>query len=125
MKLMWGDRFWPGQSRNAELARTITADCRCDVLVVGAGVTGTTLADALVAAGLDVIVVDKRQPGCGSTSASTALLLYELDTPLRRLSKMIGRERADRVYRMGVEAIARIEQLTADLADAGLVRFDR
>ncbi|HXE55715.1 MAG TPA: FAD-dependent oxidoreductase [Tepidisphaeraceae bacterium] len=122
---MWGDRFWPGQSRNAELARTITADCRCDVLVVGAGVTGATLADALVAAGLDVIVVDKRQPGCGSTSASTALLLYELDTPLRRLSKMIGRERADRVYRMGVEAIARIEQLTADLADAGLVRFDR
>lgn len=83
MKLTWGQPFWPGQSRSAECEHPITAACRCDVLVVGAGITGAMIADALVASGFDVLVVDKRQSGCGSTSASTALLLYELDTPLQ------------------------------------------
>ena len=35
-------------------------DVACDVLVMGAGITGALIADELVRAGLEVCVVDRR-----------------------------------------------------------------
>ena len=54
--------------------------------MIGAGITGALVAHELVRSGLDAVVVDKRAPGVGSTSASTALLLYETDTALAELA---------------------------------------
>jgi glycine/D-amino acid oxidase-like deaminating enzyme len=84
---------------------------RCDVAVIGAGISGALVCDALTAAGLSVIAIDCRYPAHGSTSASTALLQYELDTSLTDLTEDLGRERAIDVYRAtlhGVRAIARL-----------------
>ena len=78
---------------------------RCDVAVVGAGVTGALTALALVEAGLDVVVVDRREPAVGSTAASTALIQYELDIPLRELREMIGPRKAFRAWRRSHAAI--------------------
>jgi choline dehydrogenase-like flavoprotein len=55
---------------------------RCDVAVVGGGVSGALTALALSKAGFDVVVVDRRTPGKGSTLASTAMIQFEIDTPL-------------------------------------------
>ena len=88
-------------------------------MVVGAGVTGALCADALTQEGLSVIVVDKREPGLGSTSASTALLQYELDVPLIELTRKLGERRATDAYRAalaGVRAAKRIsESLRVDV----------
>ena len=52
-----------------------------DVLVVGAGVVGTSIALDLTRAGLDVLVVDKAAgPGHGSTSASSAIVRFNYST---------------------------------------------
>jgi glycine/D-amino acid oxidase-like deaminating enzyme len=86
-------------------------DRRCDVAVIGAGISGALVCDALTAAGLSVIAIDCRYPAHGSTSASTALLQYELDTSLTDLTEDLGRERAVDAYRAtlhGVRAIARL-----------------
>ena len=40
-------------------------------MIIGAGVSGAMQADALSAAGFDVLVVDRRGPVRGSTPAST------------------------------------------------------
>jgi glycine/D-amino acid oxidase-like deaminating enzyme len=85
-------------------------DIDCDVLVVGAGVTGALCAWQLVRAGLDTVVVDAREIGWGSTSASTALLMYDLDTSLVDLTRLLGRERAEEIYRAARLAV---EQLCA------------
>ncbi len=84
---------------------------RCDVAVIGAGISGALVCDALTVAGLSVIAIDCRYPAHGSTSASTALLQYELDTSLTDLTEDLGRERAVDAYRAtlhGVRAIARL-----------------
>lgn len=89
----------------------MASDQRCDVLVIGAGIIGALVCDALTAEGRSVIVVDRRHPGHGSTSASTALLQYELDISLSDLTKNVGEERALDTYHAaadGVESIARI-----------------
>ena len=83
----------------------LDTDIKTDVAVVGAGITGALTAFALAEAGLDVIVLEKRHPGMGSTSASTALLQYEIDEPLHRLIDLCGRKRAEDSYRACYQAI--------------------
>src|SRR5207244_1042403 len=63
----------------------------------------------------DVIVIDKRDVGAGSTSASTALLSYEIDTHLTDLTGRLGRRDAERAYRVCHESIDAIERLVDEL----------
>ena len=95
----------------------LTADLEADVLVIGAGITGALLVDALSAAGLSVVALDRRDAAFGSTSVSTALLQYEIDTNLRDLIPMMGQDRAERAYWLCHEAIDLIGRLCAELPD--------
>ena len=93
------------------------------MLVMGAGITGALIADALARTGLKVAVVDKRGLAKGSTMASTALVQYEIDTPLITLTRKIGKEKAVRAWRrsrLAVEALAaRLSELrVADVSAA-------
>ena len=74
--------------------RLLEQDRECDVLVVGAGITGALVAERLVREGRDVCIVDRERPGLGSTAASTAMLLWEIDRPLASLTDLYGFERA-------------------------------
>src|ERR1700730_13077102 len=67
---------------------------RCEVLVVGAGITGALVAERLTREGRDVVIVDREDPTQGSTLASTAMLLWEIDRPLGELVALYGYERA-------------------------------
>ena len=90
-------------------------DIETDVLVIGAGITGAMVADGLRDSGLRVAVVDRRGPAKGSSTASTALVQYEIDTPLIKLARKIGRQDAVRAWRrsrLAVDAIgARLREL--------------
>ena len=79
--------------------RRLRRDLRVDVLVIGAGISGILAADVLSEAGFAVALVDRRGAIRGSTPASTALLQYELDTPLDTMARRIGRTRAERIWR--------------------------
>ena len=68
--------FWTVRNGLLTVYPPLTDDVRCDALVIGGGITGAILADSLVQAGVDTVVVDRRDIGHGSTSASTALLQY-------------------------------------------------
>ena len=61
------------------------------MLVVGGGITGALIADALSHHGHEVAVIEQRDIGWGSTAASTALLQYEIDTHLLELAQRYGR----------------------------------
>ena len=69
----------------------------------------------LAEAGVKTIVLDKRDIGTGSTSASTALLQYEIDVPLRDLIKQVGSVAATRSYQLCHDAIGKLERLAARL----------
>lgn len=70
-----------------------------DVAICGAGIMGAMLAERLSAAGLVVALLDRRPPGHGSTSASTALVLWEADVPLTHLARKLGEQEAARRWR--------------------------
>ena len=83
------------------------------------------MADALSEAGCRVLVVDRRRPLAGSTTASTALLQYDLDLPLVHLARRIGHARAVRVWRRSKLALDALAERARRLAiDADCVERD-
>ena len=105
--------------------KPLKRDLETDVLVIGAGITGAMVADALRDSGLRVVVVDRRGPAKGSSTASTALVQYEIDMPLTKLARKIGQRDAQRAWRrsrLAVDAIAaRLRELEVpDVAAAQL-----
>jgi glycine/D-amino acid oxidase-like deaminating enzyme len=111
MDLKSGYPFWPIKNGLLASYPSVNENLTCDVAIVGGGITGALMAYHLTKAQFDVIVVDRRDIATGSTSASTALLQYEIDTPLSDLIGMVGRDHAVRSYLLCVEAIGKIERL--------------
>lgn len=117
MDLKSGTLFWPKVNKGVRGHARLRNDIKCDVAIIGSGLTGALIAYSLVEAGFDVVLADKRDVGRGSTSASTALILYDIDTPLHELIGMVGRKRAERSYRLCREAIFEIERVVKELKD--------
>jgi glycine/D-amino acid oxidase-like deaminating enzyme len=90
----------------------------CDVLIVGAGITGALLADSLAAAGVAVTVLDRRPEAAGSTAACTGIVTYEADVEFGRLIDQVGEERAARSYRACVRGVELVAALAGTFPDA-------
>ncbi|WP_332696920.1 FAD-dependent oxidoreductase, partial [Bosea sp. (in: a-proteobacteria)] len=97
--LRTGRSVWQEKRAPAVPGWQLAGDAKADVVVIGAGISGAMVADALSETGLDVLIVDRRGPVRGSTVASTALLQYEIDQPLTTLSRQIGEAAAIRAWR--------------------------
>jgi glycine/D-amino acid oxidase-like deaminating enzyme len=117
LKLKTGALYWPQTVSKQPHFPPLAKDVTCDVAVVGAGLTGALIAYTLAKSGFDVVVLDKREVAKGSTSASTALVLYEIDTPLFELMRLRGRKAAVESYRYCLEAISTLERIVAELGD--------
>lgn len=113
--LRTGTPVWHGRVRSRPTAAPLEGAVRVDVAIVGAGVTGALVADALLQSGKTVAVFDRRGVAKGSTAASTALLQFELDQPLVLLSEKIGLRRASRAYWRSASAVDALRDRIRDL----------
>ena len=118
MDVKSGTLFWPRRTRSRATWPALRRNLRCDVVVVGAGLTGAMIAQALSREGLRVVILEKRNVGRGSTCASTALVLYEIDTHLVDLARQRGWAAAAASYQRCLTAIDELERLTRQLGDA-------
>ena len=115
MKLTSSQPFWPILSGLPSSYPSLRKDVRCDVAVIGAGITGALVAWHLANEGIDTVVVDRRDVGLGSTSASTSLLQYEIDVPIDKLARLKGWENAVRAFARCREAMDSIGRLAGRL----------
>jgi len=97
-------------------SRELEADTRCDIAIVGAGITGAMIAEHLTAMGRDVVLIDREGEGFGSTAASTAMLQWEIDLKLSELAALYGFSAAAEVYRLSFEAVQGLRSLIGELA---------
>ena len=93
----------------------VTGNFACEVLVVGAGITGALIVEHLTSLGHQVCVIDRERPGFASTAASTAMLQWEIDCSLTELTQFYGFERAAKLYRKSRQAVAGLTSLVATL----------
>jgi glycine/D-amino acid oxidase-like deaminating enzyme len=124
MDLKSGYPWWTVRDALPGAFPPLEADLRCDVAVIGAGITGALVANEFAAQGHDVAVLDRREAGWGSTAASTALLQYEIDTPMRELAKQYGEAAAVLAYRACLEAIPALREALRGLPGAGFASSD-
>ena len=124
MDLKSGYPWWTVHDGLPGAFQALESDMRCDVAVVGAGITGALVAREFAAHGHDVVVLDRREAGWGSTAASTAMLQYEIDAPMRLLARRYGEADAVLAYRACLEAIPALREAVRGLPGVGFARAD-
>jgi glycine/D-amino acid oxidase-like deaminating enzyme len=97
-------------------------DVSTEVVIMGAGISGALAAWHLCHAGFKTVIVDKRHVGMGSTAASTALLQYEIDTPLSDLIIKRGERDAVRSYQLCLKAIYDLEEICGGWPEVAFIR---
>ncbi|MDB6127661.1 MAG: FAD-dependent oxidoreductase [Verrucomicrobia bacterium] len=123
MRLLSSQPFWPIRDGLPATYPPLERDVRCEVAIIGGGITGALVAWHLAAAGVDAVVLDRREVAHGSTAGSTSLLQYEIDEPLFQLAKAIGEKRAVQSYLRCRDAIDTLGRLVKKLRlDCGFER---
>jgi glycine/D-amino acid oxidase-like deaminating enzyme len=105
-RLRTGRSLWLATDSHLDEQRfpTLRGDIEVDLAIVGGGITGVAIAWRFADAGLRVAVLEAREIGRGSTSASTALLMQEPDEDLSTLARRYGWRRARRTWELGSAA---------------------
>ncbi|MEW6383359.1 MAG: FAD-dependent oxidoreductase [Pseudomonadota bacterium] len=124
MDLKSGYPWWAIRNGLIQAFPPLEKDLRCDVLVVGGGITGSLIADELSRHGHDVALIEQRDIGWGSTAASTALLQYEIDTHLLELAQRYGNDAAALAYRACADAIPALGEVARGLKDVDFRQMD-
>jgi len=119
MELVAGYPFWLIKDGLWYSYPKLLENKKCDVIIIGGGISGALTAWHLVQSGVECILVDGRTIGLGSTCASTSLLQYELDVPLHKLKKAIGEDRAVRSYQLCGDAIDKLINIMNEINYTG------
>ncbi|MFI5421126.1 MAG: NAD(P)/FAD-dependent oxidoreductase, partial [Nitrososphaerales archaeon] len=123
MKLRSSGPFWPIKDGLVSSYPSLNSNLSCEVAIIGGGLCGAFVAYYLARAGIDTILLDKRDIAAGSTSASTALVMYEIDVLLSDLIKIRGEAEAVRSYKLCDQATNKIEKIVRNLgSDCGFRR---
>lgn len=112
MDLRSNNPFWLLKSGIVKSYPSVQQNIKTDVVIVGAGISGALMAYELLQDSFDITIVDSRHVGTGSTAASTALLQYELDTPMHELARNMSEKEAVRVYKACRKALHDIGHLS-------------
>ena len=105
--------LWMQDVTLAPKAGRLSEDLSCDVVIVGAGIAGLSVAYELSQIGKKVVVLDRGAIGGGMTSRTTAHLAPVCDDGVASLAKVRGEEMAARFQASQASAVDRIEAIIA------------
>jgi glycine/D-amino acid oxidase-like deaminating enzyme len=116
LKLRTGRSVWELDGSHPSAPSPINCPRKTDILIVGAGIIGSFLAERLTRIGKSVVVFDRHCPHTASTAASTALLQWEIDAPMLGLEARLGFEAASLIYRRSYAAVQTIGGLVGQFS---------
>src|SRR5689334_1065614 len=103
--------LWVSDVKLAPKAKRLAEDLTCDVVVVGSGIAGLSVAYELSQIGKSVVVLDRGSIGGGMTSRTTAHLAPVCDDGVAALTKLRGDEMAAKFHASQAAAVDRIEAI--------------
>ena len=111
--------LWMLQETAVFDAPRLAEDLKCDVVIVGAGITGLSVAYELSQIGKKVVVLDRGRIAGGVTARTTAHLAPVCDDGVAKLTKIRGEEMAAKFQASQSAAVDRIEAIVAKRATSG------
>jgi glycine/D-amino acid oxidase-like deaminating enzyme len=112
--LRTGRSVWADTAHPPLPVHALKQSLSVDVAIVGAGTSGAFMAHALAPRFEKLVVLDRRDPGLGSTHASIAMLQFEIDTPLTDLADQIGGPKAAQAWRRSWRATQALIRMVRD-----------
>ena len=98
-----------------------------DVAIIGAGYTGLAAARTLARAGTDVTVLERHHLGWGASGRNGGFVLQGYKPEMEKLARMVGPDRARRMFQLTLDAMRMLEGLISeegiacDFANCGAV----
>ncbi len=116
MILNSGNPAWPHTLKPAPEYPVLDQDVDCDFLIVGGGMSGAMMAYQLAARHRNIVLIDKRNIGGGSTAANTGLLQSSNDKSLTSMIHTFGEEIGVAFYKKCEQSIRQIREICAKLS---------
>lgn len=115
MKLKTSEPFWLVKNGIIDSYPSLDKDIETDILIVGSGITGSLIAHQCMKDGHKTVMIDRREVGNGSSSATTSMLQYEIDVPLYELIELIGKEGAEKNYWACYDSIDTLKEIAKEV----------
>ena len=120
MKLKSSEPFWLVKNGIINSYPSLREELETEILIVGGGITGSLIAHQCIKDGYKTTLIDRREIGHGSTSATTSMLQYEIDIPLYQLKDQIGKKAAEESYWACYKSIDTLERIVKHIkSDCG------
>jgi glycine/D-amino acid oxidase-like deaminating enzyme len=109
-RCLWTDAapVWTDQAAAQDLP------ARTDVAIVGGGYTGLAAARALSRRGVDATVLEQHTIGWGASGRNGGFVLPGYKPEMEELAHRIGAQRAARMFRLSLEAVANLSNLISE-----------
>ncbi len=115
MDIRSNEPYWLIKNSLAKSYASLKEGLSTEVLIVGGGITGALIAYKLIKEGKKVVLIDRRDVCNGSSAASTAMLQYEIDTPLHELIEQRGMTCAVSSYQNCEKAIYDLKKIVDEI----------
>lgn len=115
MELNSGQTPWGHTLQSPPTYPALEGTVYCDCLIIGAGMGGAMASYRLSLSGADVVVIDKRRVGGGSSHANTGLLQISNDKTLTSCMNTFGKKNGLLFYQLCQSAVGEILDLQSKL----------
>lgn len=104
-----GECIFTRINKNIKQYPYLTENIDADVIIVGGGVTGAILSYYFSQKDINTVILEKSRVAHGSTSITTSLLQYELETTYLRLKDKFNLSNIEKAYKLGIIALKELE----------------
>lgn len=88
----------------------LTQDIETEVVIIGGGVTGAVLGYYFSETNIPAVIIEKQRIAHCSTSITTSLLQYELDSNAKELGQYTTLNKVAQCYKLGTKALDEINE---------------
>ncbi|MCU7208453.1 FAD-binding oxidoreductase [Turicibacter sp. 1E2] len=107
--------MWTKNMEKKKTYPTLSKDIKTEIVIVGGGITGALTAHYFMKQGMRCVLVDKSNIATHATSASTAILKYEINQGLKNLMSQVGEQNAQHAFLFGYQAVMEISQIVKEI----------
>ena len=111
---MQNKSIWINNKIKNEKMSKLDKNIDCDVLIIGGGIAGLSVAYHMMNSDKKVVLIEKDKCGMGVTSKNTGKLTWMQDLIYSRLSKNYNEDVAKLYYDSQVEAIETVKEIILD-----------